>query len=278
MNLKILNEALGDLFKNSNPVDMLLRLAGIVLTVLFILLVFNIVRYILGKFLKGRISDQRGFMIRKGISYAGFVVALLFIFNRMGIDTTAILGAAGIAGIVLGFAAQTSVSSLISGFFLLSEKPFAVGDAVKVNDITGVVLSVDLLSVKLRTYDNLFIRIPNETIIKSNVVNVTRFPIRRLDLSFDVAYKEDLEKVRRVLLELAAENQYCLDNPEPFFGIDKFNDSGITVLFNLWFEKSGYWNLKNSIIIQIKRRFEAEGIEIPYQKIDININEEHTHV
>jgi small-conductance mechanosensitive channel len=92
-----------------------------------------------------------------------------------------------------------------------------------------------------------------------------------------VAYKEDLEKVRRVLLELARENQYCLDNPEPFFGIDKFNDSGITVLFYLWFEKNSYWNLKNSVIMQIKKRFEDEAIEIPYQKIDININEEHTN-
>jgi small-conductance mechanosensitive channel len=277
MNLQTINEAIRDLFNNSNPADMLLKLAGIVLTVIFILIVFNIIRYILGKFLKGKLSDQRISMIKKGISYTGFVIALLFIFNRIGIDTTAILGAAGIAGIVLGFAAQASVSSLISGFFLLSEKPFAVGDAIKVNDITGVVLSVDLLSVKLRTYDNLFVRIPNETITKSNLITITRFPIRRLDLSFDVAYKEDLERVEKILLELASENQYCLDNPEPFFGVDKFNDSGITVLFYLWFEKSSYWNLKNSIIMQIKRRFEEEAIEIPYQKIDININEEQTH-
>jgi small-conductance mechanosensitive channel len=200
----------------------------------------------------------------------------------MGIDTTALLGAAGIAGIVLGFAAQTTVSSLISGFFLISEKPFAVGDVIKLDDVSGVVLSVDMLSVKLRTYDNLFVRIPNETIIKSNLTNITRFPIRRLDLSFDVAYKEDLEKVRKLLLELAAENRYCLDTPAPFFGIDKFNDSGITVALYLWFEKNSFWDLKNSIIIQIKKRFEEEAIEIPYQKIDIYsqtvyVDKEHTN-
>jgi small-conductance mechanosensitive channel len=165
------------------------------------------------------------------------------------------------------------VSSLISGFFLLSEKPFAVGDTIKVEDITGVVLSVDLLSVKLRTFDNLFVRIPNETIGKSNLTTITRFPIRRLDLSFAVAYKEDLERVRDTLLLLASENTFCLDNPPPFFGIDSFGDSGIKILFNLWFEKSNFWNLKNSIIIQIKKRFEEAGIEIPYQKIDINLTD-----
>jgi small-conductance mechanosensitive channel len=92
-----------------------------------------------------------------------------------------------------------------------------------------------------------------------------------------VAAREDLEKVRRVLLDLAAKNQYCLDNPEPFFGVDNFSDSRIAVVFYLWFEKDGYWNLKNSIIMQIKKRFEDEGIEIPYQKIDVTINEERIH-
>jgi small-conductance mechanosensitive channel len=142
-----------------------------------------------------------------------------------------------------------------------------------VNDITGVILSVDLLSVKLRTFDNLYVRIPNETIIKSSLTTITRFPIRRLDLNLSVAYKEDLEKVRDILLKLAAENQYCLENPAPFFGIDKFDSSGINILFNVWFEASNFWNLKNSITMEIKKRFEAEGIEIPYQKINITIED-----
>jgi small-conductance mechanosensitive channel len=277
MNIQPAGDAIKVFLGNSNPLDILLKFAGIVLTVILTLAVFGLIRYFLGRFLKGRISDQRNYLVKKIVRYTGIVLAVLFVFKSMGIDTTAILGAAGIAGIVLGFAAQTSVSSLISGFFLLSEKPFAVGDSIKIGDITGVVLSVDLLSVKLRTYDNLFVRVPNETIVKSNVTTITRFPIRRLDLSFDVAYKEDLEKVKQVLLDLAAKNQYCLDNPAPFFGIDKFNDSGITVLFNLWFEKNSFWDLKNSIIMQIKKRFEEEAIEIPYQRIDININEERTH-
>jgi len=271
MNTETIISGLKQFLNDTNPVDLILKLAGTILMTLLILVVFNLIRFIMGKVLKGTISEQRNYMVKKGIRYTGFVLALLFVFRRMGIDTTAILGAAGIAGIVIGFAAQTSVSSLISGFFLLSEKPFAVGDTIKVEDITGVVLSVDLLSVKLRTFDNLFVRIPNETISKSNLTTITRFPIRRLDLSFSVAYKEDLERVRDTLLLLASGNTFCLDNPPPFFGIDSFGDSGIKILFNLWFEKSNFWNLKNSIIIQIKKRFEEEGIEIPYQKIDINL-------
>jgi small-conductance mechanosensitive channel len=260
-----------DFLAKTNPIVLIQKAVIMILTVFFIIVAFNIIKVCVGKFLKGKIAEPRRYLVKKIITYTCFTLAILSVFKSLGIDTSAILGAAGIAGIAIGFAAQTSVSSLISGFFLLSEKPFAVGDTVKIDDITGEVLSVDLLSVKLRTFDNLYVRIPNETIIKSSLTTITRFPIRRLDLCISVAYKEDLERVRDVLLQVAAENQYCLENPVPFFGIDKFDNSGINILFNMWFEKNNLWNLKNSIIIDIKKRFEADGIEIPYQKINITI-------
>jgi len=271
MDTEIIVKGLKDFIAGVDPVHLAKKIIVMILSVIFILAAFNLFKFFMGKILKGKISDPRRYMIKKGIQYTGFVMAVLFIFKNLGIDTTAILGAAGIAGIVIGFAAQTSVSSLISGFFLLSEKPFAVGDTIKIDSTTGIVLSIDLLSVKLRTFDNLFVRIPNETIIKSSLVNITRFPIRRLDLSFVAAHKEDLEKVRDTLLQLALENPYCLEDPAPFFGIDRFGDSGVVILFNVWLESSNFWNLKNSLILGIKKRFNALGIEIPCQRIDIKM-------
>ena len=256
---------------NTDLLGLLQKISIMILSVVFIIVTFNIIRFFIGKILIGKISEPRRYLVKKIIKYTGFILAFLFVFKSLGIDTSAILGAAGIVGIVIGFAAQTSVSSLISGFFLLSEKPFAVGDIIKVDTTIGEVLSVDLLSVKLRTLDNLYVRIPNETIIKSNLTTITRFPIRRLDISFPLAYKEDLERVRGILLELAAENQYCLSDPPPFFGIDKLDTSGVIILFYVWFEKSNVWNIKNSIFLDIKKRFGTEGIEIPYHKIDVNI-------
>ena len=270
MSIETVITTIKDFFK-SDPVGLIQKAAVMIFSVIFILVTFNVIRFLVGKILKGKITEPRRYVIKKGIKYTGFVLAILFVFKSLGIDTTAILGAAGIAGIVIGFAAQTSVSSLISGFFLLSEKPFAVGDTIRIDDITGVVLSVDLLSVKLRTFDNLFVRIPNETIIKSNLTTITRFPIRRLDLNFYIAHKENLEKVRDTLFQAAAENQYCLENPAPFFGIDKLDSGGVSILFNTWFETPNFWNIKNSIIIDIKKRFEAEGIEVPYQKMDVTV-------
>ena len=271
MNTETIEKGIKEFITESDPVNLLKKTTIMILTVIFILAIFNLFRHSLGKFLKGRISEPRRYMVKKGIKFTGFVLSILFVFKSLGIDTTAILGAAGIAGIVIGFAAQTTVSSLISGFFLLSEKPFAVGDMIKIDNTAGFVLSVDFLSVKLKTVDNLYVRIPNETITKSTLINITRFPIRRLDLNFLVAHKENLEKVKEILFLAAKENQYCLESPEPFFGIDRIEQSGVSVLFNTWFEKSNFWNLKNSIIIDIKKRFEAEGIEIPHQKIDVAI-------
>jgi len=277
MTIKTIITKLKEYTAETDPAGLVQKAVIMILSIIFILVIFNLIRFFVGKILKGKISEPRRYLIKKGIKYTGFVLVILFIFKSLGIDTTAILGAAGIAGIAIGFAAQTSVSSLISGFFLLSEKPFAVGDTIKVDNTIGEVLSVDLLSVKLRTFDNLFVRIPNETIFKNNLTNITRFPIRRLDLNFSLAYKEDLERVRNLLLQLAAENQYCLENPPPFFGIDKLDNSGIEIVFNIWFESGNIWDLKNSIIMDIKKCFETEGIEIPHQKIDIALNPNLSH-
>ena len=153
-------------------------------------------------------------IVRKGIFYTGAFIILITVLRLMGFKLTALLGAAGIAGIAIGFASQTSISNIISGLFLISEKPFAVDDVIKVGDTMGIVLSIDLLSIKIRTFDNLYIRIPNEKIIKEELINVTRFPIRRLNIDISVSYKEDLSKVKGILMEIARNNPYCLENPE----------------------------------------------------------------
>lgn len=217
-----------------------------------------------GRITKKNFSAQSSMLVRKVIFYAGSIILLITVLHQVGFNLTALLGAAGIVGIAIGFASQTSVSNIISGFFLIWEKPFEVGDVIKVGDTTGVVLSIDLMSLKLRTFDNLFVRIPNETLIKSQVTNVTRFPIRRFDLQVGVAYKEDVEKVRTVLLEVAKNNPLCLDEPEPLVIFQKYGDSALEFLFAVWFLKTDFLALRNSIMQEVKKRFDDEGIEIPF--------------
>lgn len=213
---------------------------------------------------KKRLSPQATMLVRKGIFYTGTVLLLVTVLYQMGFRLTALLGAAGIAGIAIGFASQTSVSNIISGLFLISEKPFEVGDVIKVGETRGAVLSIDLLSVKLRTFDNQYVRIPNETLIKTQVNNITHFPIRRVDINLGVAYKEDVNRVREMLLDIAKKNPHCLDEPEPLVLFTNFGDSALEFLYAVWCAKADFLKLKTTIMPEIKARFDAEGIEIPF--------------
>lgn len=184
--------------------------------------------------------------------------------RQLGFSLGVVLGAAGVLSVAIGFASQTSASNLISGLFLVSEKPFQIGDIIKVGTTTGEVLSIDLLSVKLRTFDNLFVRIPNESLIKTEMINMTRFPIRRFDLQVGVAYREDISKVREVLMEVAARNTLCLDEPEPLFIFNGFGESSLNIQFSVWAKRENFLKLRNTMQEQVKIAFDDAGIEIPF--------------
>ncbi|MBU0678325.1 MAG: mechanosensitive ion channel family protein [Verrucomicrobia bacterium] len=226
--------------------------------------IFKALSTIMARFLKGHVSDQSVLLLSKSVLYGGSTLLLIMFMRELGFKLTTLLGAAGIAGVAIGFASQTSLSNLISGLFLIWEKPFQIGDVLNVGDSAGVVHSIDLLSVNLRTFDNRFIRIPNENLIKTSFTNVTRFPIRRMDLDIGVAYKEDVGRVTKILQELAANNPYCLDEPAPLVLFKGFGDSALEFLFGIWFVKTDFVQLRNSIMREIKERLDAEGIEIPF--------------
>ena len=118
--------------------------------------------------------------------------------------------------------------------------------------------------MKLRTFDNLFVRIPNETLIKSEVTTLTRFPIRRIDLAIGVAYKENIKHVRKVMERIADANPICLDEPTPAFIFKGFGDSSLDIQFSVWVKRENFTELKNSIYEEIKEAFDSEGIEIPF--------------
>ena len=120
------------------------------------------------------------------------------------------------------------------------------------------------LSVRLRTFDNMLIRIPNETMIKSAVTTVTAFPIRRMDVSVGVAYKEDVERVMALLKEIADGIPQVLDEPEPFILFKGFGDSALEFTLGVWIAKLDFVTVRNLLLPRIKTRFDAEGIEIPF--------------
>ncbi len=259
-----------DWFNSLSP-DVLGKALRVAVTVAGGYIVVRLIAALTQRSIMRKSTAQRRMIARKAVTYLGFFLVLMAVLSELGVKLTALLGAAGIVGIAVGFASQTSVSNIISGLFLISEKPFSVGDVIKIGGTTGIIQSIDLLSIKIRTFDNTFVRIPNEKILSSEVTNVTRFPIRRMDIILQVSYEENLERVRAVLSEIAVANPWCLDEPAPVIVLNEFKDSGIDLLFGLWFAQTDFLALKNSIMHEILTRFRAEGISIPYPHRTVSI-------
>ena len=226
--------------------------------------VARVVRRVVLGLLTTRLSRHQSAILGRVVFYTLWALFVVSALRELGFQLTALLGAAGILTVALGFASQTSASNLISGLFLLAEHPFGIGDIVRIGTTTGEVLAIDLLSVKLRTFDNLFVRIPNETLIKSEVTTLTRFPIRRADLPVGIAYKEDIERVQKILMAVADANPLCLEEPKPLFILLGFGESSIDLQFSVWAKRENFLELKNSIQIEIKQAFDREGVEIPF--------------
>lgn len=244
-------------------IDLVSGLRAAAMVVVGLPLVFVLARVTRG-WAGRQISAQAGLIAGKLVFYVGGATLVVTVMVELGFSLTPLLGAAGVVGIALGFASQTSVSNVIAGLFLIAEQPFIVDDLIQVGEVTGRVLSVDTMSVKLRTLDNKFVRIPNETLVKSTVTNITRFPIRRLDVRVGIAYREDPERVGDILLDIADKNPIALMEPEPLVVFDTFADSSLNILFAVWGTRENWLELKNSIQQEVKRRFDEEDVEIPF--------------
>ncbi len=233
----------------------------------------GLLRTYIHKFITDKYSAHYAMLIAKTFFYVGFAILFVMILHELGFRLGPLLGAAGILGVAIGFASQTSVSNIISGFFLIGEKAFVVGDIITINNTTGVVLSIDTMSVKMRAFDNHMVRIPNEMMLKSQVTNITRYPIRRASIKLSVAYKEDLENVRKVIIDVVDKNMFALQEPACMIHFDSFASSSIDMNLRAWCQKEHFIDMVTSLNFEIKRRFDEEGIEIPYPHLSLYTGE-----
>lgn len=228
-------------------------------------LIAQLMARMVGRLSAHRLDVHRGMLARRLVFYGLFLIAILLAMRQVSHDISNIfLGAAGILTVAVGFASQTSASNLISGLFLIGEKSFAIGDTISIGDTSGEVLSIDLLSVKLRTFDNLLVRVPNETLVKSEITNLTRFPIRRIDMKIGVGEKEDLARVREVLMEVADRNPTALIEPRPEVRFTAFGDSSFDLQFCVWTKRENYLETRNSLAEGVIEAFRRHNIELPY--------------
>lgn len=247
-----------------------INLPVLLASVLVLLVGYPIIYFIakwIREYLSNRYTPQRGMIFGKVVQYGGTVLLIFTILKEVGFDLTPLLGAAGILGIAIGFASQTSVSNVICGIFLIIEESFLVDDTVQVDNIIGQVLSIDILSVKLRTFDNQYVRIPNEIMLKSRVINLTRFPIRRMELKFTLPLQKDMTQLNKQLTEIAYKDYRTLRQPEPFLDILNLTPTNIEIGFYVWCVREDYLELRKKVLDDFKTKLyitESEKASIEY--------------
>jgi len=220
-----------------------------------------------GNAVNKRFSRHHAMLIRRLIFYTLFLMFAFTALQQLGFKINVLLGAAGVFTVALSFASQTAASNFVSGVFLLFERPFKIGDTIEVKNFQGTVDAIDLLSTKIRTADNTLVRIPNEVIMKSEVVNTSFFKTIRISIAITVVYKSEVERVKAVLLALAKDCDDILTEPAAQVIVNNITDYALELKLMVWTKTSRATKVKNLLYELIKERFDQENIEIPSPKI-----------
>ena len=200
-----------------------------------------------------------------------WIFAILFILAVWGIDLTPVVAGLGVTGVVLGFALQESISSIFSGMMLAINQPFELGDYVDIGSTSGTVRAMDIMSVTLTTPDNRKITMSNKIVWSQVITNYSSMDKRRLDMNAGVAYGTDLNKAKQVIKDVIDSYPEVLKDPEPVIEVSNLADSEVTFIVRPWVSPSDYWNVNWRFQKDIYNAFEKAGIEIPYNKLDVNV-------
>lgn len=251
-----------DLFRNLLADPMLQSVFRMILCLFIGLILTLIVRAICARLTK--LPSTIRVIISRMVCIFIWAVTIVEALEHVGVDLMALLGAAGVAGIAVGFASQTALSNLISGFFLMWERALRLNAYVRVGKDSGVVQDINYLSVSIRTDENSIVRIPCETFIKNAVYDDTRLEKRRCDIQVGVAYGTDWKRLEAVALQTAAALPLLLKEPAPVFRFVGFGESSIDLKICCWCKTADYINARYELARALYEAFQQEGISFAY--------------
>ncbi len=239
-----------------------------ILAIAVILVIAVIIAKIVTTFMKRKLSDRmEKYELKVLIAVVWWTIILIGIFiasPHFKIDLSGLLVAGGIIAVIIGFASQSVVSNLVSGIFLILERPVKIGDNVSIGDVSGNVEHIHVLSTIIRTFEGIYVRVPNEKVFTSNITNFVSNVARRFDYKIGIGYREDATRAIRIIQDVIADEPFALKNPEPSVFVDKLGDSTVDIIIRIWAPSKEWYDLKTSLLLKIKSTLEANGIEIPY--------------
>ncbi len=197
----------------------------------------------------------------------GIMVLAILVPDAVG----GLIALMSVFGLAISLAVKDSLANLASGISILFTKPFALGDYVQINSAEGIIEEIRLNYTVLKTFDNKVIHIPNGDVAKAQIINYTCEPLRRLDLTFSISHEDDFEQAERLILDIVKAHPLAHSDPEPVVRMSEHGASAILLSCRVWCNTPDYWTLQYDLLEEVKRRFDQNGISIPYNQLDVHI-------
>jgi small conductance mechanosensitive channel len=208
------------------------------------------------------------------LTYVGLLVfVIIAALNQLGVQTTSFIAIIGAAGLAVGLALQGSLANFAAGVLMIIFRPFKVGDYIEAAGVAGVVEEIEIFTTQLRTPDNKTIIIPNAGITGGNITNYSAKDTRRVDMVIGVGYGDDLIQVREILEDILAKDDRVLDDPAPTIAVLELGDSSVNFAVRPWVNTADYWGAYFDLTETVKKRFDEEGISIPFPQRDVHLYE-----
>ena len=199
------------------------------------------------------------------------ILIAIGLIGYLGIDTGGITALIASLGVGIGLAVNGALSDLAGGVLILLTRPFRIDDYIEAQGFSGTVEDIHITNTKLRTPDNKTIYIPNGALSSGTIVNYSLQSIRRVDVTFAISYTSDFKKAQAIIAEICDSHPLILKDPTPFVRISEHAASAISITTRVWAKTADYWTVKFDLLESVKERFDAEGIEIPFQQVDVHI-------
>ena len=238
----------------------------------FSIIISRIITLYLRRYFRNKVSKDVGETTIKFLYYSILLIVFITILPLIGLDPSGLLLAGGITGIVLGFASQNIVGNLISGVFLMIEKPIKIGDQVEINKISGYVTDIRIISTFIRTFDGLLVRIPNQQVFTTNITNTVSYPVRRFDFTMKIRYSDDADAAIWFIKDLVDKEPFALHNPPPSVYVNELGENSVNLIVRFWAPISEWYVLKTRLPWAIKKILEENNIEAPLPQREIYLH------
>lgn len=213
---------------------------------------------------KEKMSKEHLELLAKMITYGIIILAVLWAMPTIGIEPSGLMVAGGIVALAIGFASQSIIGNLISGIFLMGERPVKIGDQIEIGENRGFVEDIQIISTSIRTLDGLYVRIPNEAVFTSSIINYSSNQVRRLDLEIGIRYSDNADLAVQVIQRVINEHPMTLVNPPSYVFVDDLGDNSVDIVARIWTPTSEWYSVQRELLWKIKVAVEAEGIQIPF--------------